>query len=380
MSFIEELNESFPVLNDEIDTSFLVKLLYYFPIDKIYISAGSYDQYLYDLEKTVIDNYDAGNYQVSFFYAHLIFMSYVYYCVERAYQFKPERMKDIFYPINAYSGRNDKPDLDKYKSVYEFSKIPEKDIFKIFRIMGMEHSQIKELSQYISDRDDYAHATGKGNISEEALIQNIRTITCNMESLSSLFRASIRGQYIQFLLDNAESQYDDMCDNTVDLIFDNSYSLDDIKYLCSIGISGIRDENEEFRQKYRFVKKIHCAFIENCINEYGIDQPANYPDLRDEAYLLFRYKGKANEYIENELGISEYRCVKEGGVFPVYECPECGEEQLAHDSEKGKYHCFSCDEDFTDDDISFCERCGNIMRHDPESAICQNCVEYLMEE
>ena len=115
MSFIEELNISFPVFNDEIDTTFLVELLHYFPIDKVYISAGSYDQYLYDLEKTVIDNYDVGNYQVSFFYSHLVFMSYVYYCVERAYQVEPERMKDIFYPINAYSGRNDKPDLDKYR-------------------------------------------------------------------------------------------------------------------------------------------------------------------------------------------------------------------------------------------------------------------------
>lgn len=35
----------------------------------------------------------------------------------------------------------------------------------------------KALSKYISDRDDYAHATGQGNISIDALSQNIRTIT-----------------------------------------------------------------------------------------------------------------------------------------------------------------------------------------------------------
>ena len=68
VTFKDELRDAFPVFNDELDTDFLLELLYFFPIDKTYISTGSYDQYLYDLEKTVIDNYDSGNYQVSFFY------------------------------------------------------------------------------------------------------------------------------------------------------------------------------------------------------------------------------------------------------------------------------------------------------------------------
>ena len=73
VTFKDELRDAFPVFNDELDTDFLLELLYFVPIDKTYISTGSYDQYLYDLEKTVIDNYDSGNYQVSFFYAHLIY-------------------------------------------------------------------------------------------------------------------------------------------------------------------------------------------------------------------------------------------------------------------------------------------------------------------
>lgn len=179
-TFKDELKDAFPVFDDEIDTAFLIELLYYFPIDKTYISTGSYDQYLYDLEKTVIDNYESGNYQVSYFYAHLIFMSYVYYSVEKAYQFEPERMKDIFYPINSYRGRDDKPDIENFGSVYEFSKIPEKDIFKVFRVLGMEDTVIREFSSYISSRDDYAHATGHGNLSEEEFQRNIKTVIGNI--------------------------------------------------------------------------------------------------------------------------------------------------------------------------------------------------------
>ena len=112
---------------------FVDELLTFFPLNKVDWRAGIYDQYLYDLQKTVVDNYEKGNYQVSYFYAHLIFMSYVYYCVEKAYQLQPERLKDVFYPLNAYRGKESKkPSLDSYKSVYDFSLFPEKDIFKIF--------------------------------------------------------------------------------------------------------------------------------------------------------------------------------------------------------------------------------------------------------
>lgn len=73
ITFKEELFAAFPLFNDENDVSFLMELLYYFPIDKIYMSAGSYDQYLYDLQKTVLDNYESGNFQVSFF-MHTLFL------------------------------------------------------------------------------------------------------------------------------------------------------------------------------------------------------------------------------------------------------------------------------------------------------------------
>lgn len=378
-TFKDELIEAFPVFDDEIDTSFLVELLYYFPIEKTYISTGSYDQYLYDLAKTVIDNYESGNYQVSYFYAHLIFMSYVYYCVEKAYQLEPERMKDIFYPINAYNGRKDKPDLDNYKSVYDFSKIPEKEIFKVFRILGMGHAQIKDMAQYISDRDDFAHATGKGNISEDALIQNIRTIKGNMETLSQLFCESTKKLYIEYLLDYADYDYEAVMDSAFDFMYEHELSIHDIEYLCNLGISGIRNENDAFKEKYRFVKKVHCAFIEYCIENEGIASPASYSSLRDEAYLFYRYQTKAADYVENELGISLYRCGKEGNVFPVYECPDCGEEQLAYNADTQRFHCFACDSNFNDGELSFCSECGRIMKSN-ETDLCPDCIAYKLEE
>lgn len=148
-TFKSALYGAFQPADEECDPSFLVRLLEYFPTDKVDVGSGTYDQYLYDLEKTVVDNYEKGNYQVSFFYAHLIFMSYTYYCVDHAFQTNPGRMKDLFYPINAYNGKTDKPDIENHASVYDFSKIPEKEIFKVFRALEMEDEKIKALSKYI---------------------------------------------------------------------------------------------------------------------------------------------------------------------------------------------------------------------------------------
>lgn len=153
-------------------------------------------------------------------------------------------------------------------------------------------------------------------------------------------------------------------------------SLWDLKYLCNLGISGIRNENEEFKSKYRFIKKVHCAFIEYCMESMGIDPPSSYTDLRDEAYLYYKYQDNAVEYVENELGISAYECGKESVEFPVYECLECGAEQLVHDAKAQKCHCFSCGEDFDESTITFCDRCGAIMKNN-EIDICPNCIENM---
>ncbi len=378
-TFKDSLYGAFQPADGDYDVSFLIHLMEYFPTDKVDIGSGTYDQYLYDLLKTVVDNYEKGNYQVSFFYAHLIFMSYVYYCVDRAYQLHPDRMKDIYFAVNAYSGRKDKPKIEDHASVYDFSKIPEKEIFKVFRAMDMADDDIKALSKYISDRDDYAHATGSGNISEEALKQNIRTISKHMETLHEVFKSSIKDLYVQYLLDNYNAEYVDIQDGLYDFMTDHFLSLCDLDYLCHLGISGIRNENEQFKENYRHIQKVHCAFIEYCMENMGNEEPACYSDLRNEAFLFYKYKDNAAEYVENELGINAYRCGKEGAEFPVYECPECGEEQLVHNAEENTFHCFCCDTDFAKGELEFCSRCGALIKNN-ELGVCPACIEKMMAE
>lgn len=367
------------ILDTEEDSFLIDDLMNFFPMDKVDVNAGTYDQYLIDLRKTVVDNYECGNYQVAYFYAHLIFMSYAYYSIELAYSVWPDKVKDQYDLLNAYGTRN-KPAIQNHSNTYAFSKIPEKEIFKVFYAIGLDVQFIQQLSSYVEKRDDYAHATGEGNISVEVFNSNISNIQRNMERLFSLFTPYLKKIYVDFLLSAYTVTYSEVKSQIADYILDHSFSIRDLDYLCNLGISDIRNENEEFRDNYRFIRKVHCAFIEYCIEELGLAEPGIYESLRNEAYLHYCYKGNAKGYVEDVLGISEYQCAKDGGEFPVYSCPECGEKQLVHDADAQRYHCFACDENYTDDDLVFCERCGALMRRNGEPVVCETCIKDMEKE
>ena len=350
-------------------------IMSYFPVNKLDLAAGTCDQYLIDLRKTVTDNYNNGNYQVAYFYAHLIFMSYVYYCVERTYQIQPDRMKDVFYPINAYNGRNDKPDLEHYNSVYDFSKIPEKEIFKVFYVLGMDHDEINSLSKYISNRDEYAHATGQGNITEDALIHNIRTIKGNMETINKLFYPLLKDNYIKFLLDHREESYQEVMGSAYDYIDEQNISMHELSFLCNLGISGIRNENEGFKRYYYMVKKAHYAFIELCVREYGIKPPDAFPDPKSKDYLYYKYKDSAVEYLQNERNIDPYHAEESDEFFPLYECPNCRQNQLVYDPKSDSFHCFGCGTNLSSSEATRCSLCGALIFPKTESDLCEDCRE-----
>ena len=72
--------------------------------------------------------------------------------------------------------------------------------------------------------------------------------------------------------------------------------------------------------------------------------------------------------------------IRLGNMPRVYARPECGEEQLVYDADTHRYHCFECDENFNDEDLAFCERCGSIMWRNDDVLICQNCIEDMAHE
>lgn len=61
--------------------------------------------------------------------------------------------------------------------------------------------------------------------------------------------------------------------------------------------------------------------------------------------------------------------------------PLVGKEQ-ARKYAKSQFvkYVIACDQNYTEEDLTFCERCGDLMLRDGELSICQNCIEVMARE
>ena len=88
----------------------------------------------------------------------------------------------------------------------------------------------------------------------------------------------------------------------------------------------------------------------------------------------------ARDYLLRVQGIDEYITVKDGGEYPLYDCPDCGKQSLIKIG--SKYICFSCRMEYGIDEVRFCTECGTLYTcFDRENnGICNNCKKYLIEK
>ncbi len=108
--------------------------------------------------------------------------------------------------------------------------------------------------------------------------------------------------------------------------------------------------------------------------------------IDDEAHcVLCDYRASGSEaarlYAEIVLGISAYEVVKDGGTFPVYECPDCQDDSLVMGALREKAACLSCG--FTADNGCFtnCPSCGNVFMESHDGLfICGPCIQYRVDK
>lgn len=88
----------------------------------------------------------------------------------------------------------------------------------------------------------------------------------------------------------------------------------------------------------------------------------------------------SDDYVYNVLGIGYYTCIKQGGIYPVFECPECYNETLVYDNEVNKLcFCYECGFKDEIDNYDFCLECGKLM-YKNDMDICEECIKYKMDK
>lgn len=355
----------------------LFKMLEYLPEE---FEDDTEEKYIDALMLAAQTSYENGLYQFAYVQYHMLFMTAVYYAILKVTVLHEEELKKALYYLlkDRYSDFWKETNTKNGKLYFgSFAIINESDVFMLLRVVGLDNNLLGELKKLVEERNRYAHANGQLQLtSDELFMEALNSYNNKVQRVVELLKNDLIAFYKKTISDpdfydpDIRAYLDPDEQMIQEFIKEYSLSRVELNWLRKIRLSdfdGCTGETE--------IKTLHSALI-HYYRELTQDEYQPF----DDPYVQHKYKNNAAEFVERELEISAYECGKEGGEFPVYECPECGEEQLAYNADTHRYHCFACDHNYTDEEISFCERCGNIMLRNDAVDICPVCLENMSKE
>ncbi|MBQ9685616.1 MAG: zinc ribbon domain-containing protein [Oscillospiraceae bacterium] len=355
----------------------LFKMLEYLPEE---FAEETEEKYIDALMLAAQTSYENGLYQFAYVQYHMLFMTAVYYAILKVSIFHEEELKKALYYLlkDRYADFWKETNTKNGKLYFgSFALINESDVFMLLRVVGLDSDLLGELQKLVRERNKYAHANGQLQLtSDELFMEALNSYNTKIQKVVELLKTDLIDFYKKTVSDpnfhdpDIRAYLDPDEQMIQEFIKEYSLSRVELNWLRKIRLSdfdGYEGETE--------IKTLHSALI-HYYRELTQDEYQPF----DDPYVLYKYKNNATEFVERELEISAYECGKEGGEFPVYECPECGEEQLAYDADGHRYHCFACGANYTDEDLTFCEKCGSLMRKNGNIPICHNCVEDMMRD
>ena len=202
-------------------------------------------------------NYDDGKYQFAFLAYHLLMMSFVYFNIWQIKQTKPD---DFEKGLIGFA-RDDEATLIGATSPFAFSKVNERTILRLFRLVGCEDSQIGNYRKLVDDRNDAAHANGNIYFGTQSEIDTkIRQVLRLAEEIQAHSQPVINQCYEEFLPQSHnpdEREYPDAEDQIREILIHSNYmSQKDIELCISFDISAMGDENKEA------IEALHNALCE----------------------------------------------------------------------------------------------------------------------
>lgn len=172
-----------------------------------------------------------------------------------------------------------------------------------------------------------------------------------------------------FVIDFIEEQFDktDLTQDELDTLENIRRSLSDLDEFIKHRWKAIQKDVDEKR------KTLSVTYCPVCY------QDAMAVDIGGKCLFCHQSyddaEQLANDYINNILGINSYSTVKDGGVYPLFNCVDCGAEAFV-DAEDGGWFCFSCGVRYSNNEINYCETCGTpyiVEEHD--IGMCDSCIE-----
>lgn len=252
---------------DYTEVPYLQEILSYLPINPI--DSEDLTTYLENVSNVIAINYKYGQYQFSYFGVHLLFMSYIYCSIWKISQIESNRYMDSLMFVRAYNGReNDLHiDINNIDSIFNYSLIPEKDVSKFFKIIELDISQIKQISNLIGLRDEMAHALGKFKIlTAEEFDIRIDSILKSMEQINSKMTSIMKKWYLNVVLDFCNGKYNEYSNETdfieEQMVQNFKLSINELLKLNSVSLSSLISQRRMLKNKINKFKKSLNSYCE----------------------------------------------------------------------------------------------------------------------
>ena len=246
------------------EVPYLQEILNHLPIDPV--DEEDVNNYIQNVTNLIEVNYKYGQYQFAYFGVHLLYMTYIYSTAWKIGQINSERYKDAIVFARPYNGRESDLKIEDAYTIFAYSLIPEKDIAKLFKIIDLDNSHIKNVCDLVDTRNDMAHATGRFEIlTEEAFIIKASSVHASINAVHSCMERQIRKWFSEVLLGFCAGEYADY-DKPEEFISEQlmqNFKLSVAEMLvCNVmSVSSLITQHRGYEQKLKAFKKAvasHC--------------------------------------------------------------------------------------------------------------------------
>lgn len=250
---------------DYTEVPHLQEILFYLPVDPE--DEEDVVNYVQNITNLIAVNYKYGQYQFAYFGVHLLYITYLYCTAWKISQIEPGRYKDAIIYARSYIGREDDLKIEDADTVFSYSVMPEKDIAKIFKIAGLDGSQISVVEGFVESRNDMAHASGKFSIlTDKEFETKAHSVFISMKNIHRCMNPLIRKWFEQVLLSFCKGEYEGY-EEPKDFIVEQmiqsfKLSINELLICNEMSVNGLITQHRGYQAKLKAFKKAVAQYCQ----------------------------------------------------------------------------------------------------------------------
>ncbi len=230
------------------------------------------------------------HYDNAYFNLYFLFMVFVYNCVwkiSRSSKYK-QRFTETSIFLEAYKGKSQKKTTDvtendndnnminidfcNVESIFDYSRIPDKNIIKILTLIGFEKSFIQSIDAAINLRNNMAHATNENVIVDKDVFgRYVNDLKNFMKRINEAMKPLIQHWYLnEFLLKILRGEYSETISPDFKVVWETTssdFSLSQAEVI-SCGSFGLQNYIKEHKESLSIEEIKLLKSMNKYIREY----------------------------------------------------------------------------------------------------------------